>query len=54
MFWSCEASLNVTFGCALRGEFADLPREDEIWDEFRRLAASEGMLLGDETKFDII
>lgn len=37
----------------LRGELADLPRDDEICDEFKRFAASDGILRGDEMKFDI-
>lgn len=32
---------------------ADLPNDDETCDEFKSLAASDGMLLGDETQLDI-
>lgn len=33
---------------------ADLPKEEDTWDELRSLAASDGMLRGEDAKFDII
>lgn len=32
----------------------DLPKEEDTWDELRSLAASDGILRGDETKLDIL